>query len=430
MPANQLSRNQLRARWWFGLLRAAREELRDHSASDLAAALTYRTLFSLAPLLVVALIVFRAFGALDNAGGALASWLIGLLDIPMQDATGNPNPVAHDLHQFILDLTTRAESVQIRSIGLIGLLVLIWAAMRLIITIEKAFNTIYGAPKGRRWITRIPAYWALITLGPLLAWASLRISSQALEAVGTIPWLSGLARTGAVASGVAVTWLMFFLAYRLLPNLRVRGWCAALGALVAALGWETMKWALRWYLSHTVLDSGQLALYGSLALVPLMMFWVYISWLVTLLGLEVSHLLQTVPAAREDWEAALKQRHRNPGQTDADLLLTLAAAAAEAFAQGHKLSLDHLSEHLGESPEVLHTACLRLQEAGILHTCTTEESEHFALHQDPALIPACHILQLAREPDPGQPGAQALRLTHQALREAMQDKTLADLCSQ
>src|SRR5690606_38873 len=117
----------------------------------------------------------------------------------------------------------------------------------------------------------------------------------ATEGIAALGWLISLFKQ---FSALLVTWLLFLLLFKLMPNAQVAIRPAMIGAMVSALAWELMKAALRWYIENAVINPTQARLYGSLALIPILLFWVYLSWLVILAGLEVTHILQTLPASR------------------------------------------------------------------------------------------------------------------------------------
>jgi membrane protein len=156
---------------------------------------------------------------------------------------------------------------------------------------------------------RVAIYWAAITLGPLLI--SIYLTSQVQPGIDRLPELASdggawagqvsLARV-AVLQGVLgvlsylaaflATWALFTLLYVLLPNTRVKLRAALLGAGTAAVCWELGKWGFGLYVENAV---GYSALYGSLGLIPLFLLWLYVTWLIVLMGLELTYMLQASP---------------------------------------------------------------------------------------------------------------------------------------
>lgn len=197
-PGTQLTRGQKFLRLCIDLARHARRELRDHSAPTMAAALTYRTIFGFVPMLVMALIVFRAFGGFADSQDGLRNVVYDLLEVQVQALEESADPPEEEdgsaaapeepprsyflrkidrtlevntpqvdpnadediqreqanaemrqrIDQLLGGLSEGASSISIGSIGVIGMLVLIWAALGLVVTVERTFNVVYNAPSG------------------------------------------------------------------------------------------------------------------------------------------------------------------------------------------------------------------------------------------------------------------------------------------
>lgn len=489
-PRTQLTRWQRLFRYAIDLARHARQELRDHSAPTMAAALTYRTIFGLVPMLVMAMIVFRAFGGFADSQDGIRNLVYDLLelqvevvdqvqtDLPAADPEIiEPNapsaiPQENDaapanapgswftrkiqqtieaqattidpalqaeldrqkanaemkerIDDLVGGLSEGASSISINSIGVIGMLVLIWAALGLIVTVEKTFNVIYNAPSGRPWLVRIPIYWAIITLGPVLIWGSYYISTRLAEAasgVYVLGWLLGLLNH---FTALLVTWLLFLLLFKLMPNARVAIRPAMTGAMVSALAWEVMKAALRWYVENAVvLSTTQTRLYGSLALIPILLFWVYLTWLVVLAGLEVTHILQTLPASRM---GHFEKSRTNPPARDPWLVIPLMSAVAQAFDRGQTIGIDTLSSKLDTPPETIDKITSELVGRGMLHRLNDEDGpDAFTLAQPPGRIRIAELIDSAHPGmTPDSPGYALLQQIAEAQRAALSDATLGD----
>ena len=408
-PMSELNRWQLTARYAVGIARYGAHELREDRAAQMAAALTYRTIFSLVPLFVLSLLVFNAFGGFADVGGDLQEKIYGYLGldaISLQEDQGpppvvlpsdesaeaaTPPPVAADappesggadtkarVDELLSDLQAQVESVNLTSIGLVGLALLIWAGLSLVVSLETNFNRVYHAPQGRPWHLRITIYWATITLGPVLVALSFYITSKLIDAAasfdafGLVGW--GLSVFTPFAS-LATTWLLLILLYKLLPNVRVNFRAAVSGALAAAVLWEASKWAFRLYVDHAV---GYSALYGSLGLVPLFLLWMYLTWLVVLFGLEISYVLQTVRGSR-----FLRSGRYADGLRDtlieSHCVLGVAAALARAFEQGEARTVGDLAGAVRLSPAVVESLTRQLVQAQVVHAEEGDEESTGAL---------------------------------------------------
>lgn len=471
-PGAHLTRGQKFLQLSFDLGRHARRELREHSATTMAAALTYRTIFGLVPMIVMALIVFRAFGGFAGSQEGLTDVVYDLLEIQVEaaeliegDNAQEPSPEADQaveqrswlaswytdanglaksdpereaelantranaemrqrIDELVGGIAQGATSISIGGIGVVGMLLLIWAALGLIVTVEKTFNTIYDAPLGRGWHLRIPIYWAVITLGPVLIWGSFYLSTQFITATQDVPilgWLVGFIKQ---FTALLVTWLLFLLLFTLMPNTKVAVKPAMVGALVSALAWELMKAALRWYVESAVISPTQARLYGSLALIPILLFWVYMTWMVILVGLEVSHILQTLPAHRV---GRYESTWQPPAARDPWLVIPVMSAVAEAFDTGQAVGLDMIAGKLGAPVVTLGKIADDLVGRGLLHRLTSEAGDRYTLAMPPSKIRIAELIAVSHgDADADRPGYELLMQLAKAQDAALADVTLAN----
>lgn len=185
----------------------------------------------------------------------------------------------------------------------VGVLALVGVALLLIHNIDKTLNKIWRVQRRPRPIISFSIYWMILTLGPILFGSSIAVTSYLVSLtrfaddytpgfstvlLGLVPYLMSL--------------VAFFILYLLVPNIKVRARHAFWGALLATLLFELSKRGFALYVTHfPAYDT----LYGALALVPILFVWVYLCWLVVLLGAELTALLQqlaadTPPAAPDD----------------------------------------------------------------------------------------------------------------------------------
>ncbi|MCX9039970.1 YihY family inner membrane protein, partial [Citrobacter portucalensis] len=154
----------------------------------------------------------------------------------------------------------------------------------LMYSIDNALNTIWRSKRTRPKVYSFAVYWMILTLGPLLAGASLAISSYLLS----LRWASDL---NTVIDNVlrifplVLSWLSFWLLYSIVPTTRVPNRDAVIGAFVAAVLFETGKKGFALYI--TMFPSYQL-IYGVLAVIPILFVWVYWTWCIVLLGAEIT----------------------------------------------------------------------------------------------------------------------------------------------
>lgn len=242
--------------------------------------LAYITLLSIVPMLTVLLSVLSSFEVFDNAGDALQNFVITHFV-----------PAAGDVVQKAL-LEFVGNTGKMSAVGGGFLFV---AALMLISNIDKNLNYIWRVDKKRRAVFSFSMYWMVLTLGPILVGASIAATSY----VTSLNIIDNEAISGVYNQ--LLRWLPFWLSffafvglYLLVPNKKVRFSHAALGAIVAALLFEASKKGFAVYI--TQFPSYQL-IYGALAAIPILFVWVYLCWLIVLVGAEVTATL----GERERW---------------------------------------------------------------------------------------------------------------------------------
>jgi membrane protein len=237
--------------------------------------LSYVSLMSLVPLMVVALSVATAFPIFAEIHNSVEQFVYD-----------NFVPTASDVvQQYLSSFVNNASKM-----SAVALSFLFIAALLLISAIDKVFNNLWKVTKKRRVITSFSMYWMILTLGPLLVGASIAISSYILSlvslGVNDSFGITGLFfRLLPLMSSLAA----FVLLYMLVPNTTVPFKYAFSGALVAAIFFELAKKTFAIYL--TAFPSYQ-AIYGALAIVPILFLWVYLSWLIVLAGALITVSLQ------------------------------------------------------------------------------------------------------------------------------------------
>ncbi len=166
------------------------------------------------------------------------------------------------------------------AVGACGLIV---TALLLMYSIDSALNTIWRSKRARPKIYSFAVYWMILTLGPLLAGASLAISSICFPALGERSQYCHRQRAAYFSAAVIVD--LLWLLYSIVPTIRVPNRDAIVGAFVAALLFEAGKKGFALYI--TMFPSYQL-IYGVLAVIPILFVWVYWTWCIVLLGAEIT----------------------------------------------------------------------------------------------------------------------------------------------
>jgi len=429
-PVAELSRAQRFLRFAVDLTRHASRELRDDDAGQMAAALTYRTIFGLVPLLMVSMLAFRLFGDMDVAYRHLQNAAYSFLNYQVDP--GHPEALAfkEQLDDRLLGIVNAVSGLSFEAIGAVGALLLIWAALGLLVSFENSANRIYRAPRGRGTLHRVVVYWAVLTLGPILLLLVLYAAEFWLRWGVSLPVVGPLFALLAEFGGLFGSFVALLVLYKLLPNTLVRWRPALAGAFVAAALWYASKWAFGLYVSRAL---PYLKLYGAIGLVPLFLFWLYLNWLIVLFGMELAFTLQGMRGRTfeaVDTRGALLS-------SDPQWLLPLVAAVGRGFASGRPLSRQALAEELELRLESVAELTSRLEEEGLVHHVVRRGSEDvgLTLALPPESIPIARILDLASRLSLGErvrtgPGWRVLADLQGASRAAAGDHTLASLLGQ
>jgi membrane protein len=260
---------ELRALSWAeirDLFLFARRRLREESLPQVAGGLTFTTVFALVPVLTIALAVFTTFPMFKTFRTALEAYFIQSV---------MPKAISNTILSY---LTTFAASAT--RLSAVGAVTLVLTSVAMMGMIERVFNRIWRVRAERRWTRRILVYWALITLGPLVIGISISLSTHLFSATSNLVGNVFGALFYAILSIVLTTAGFTFL-YIAVPN-KVVDWRDALsGGVLAGLAFELAKRGFAVFITQFPTYS---KIYGALAALPLFLLWVYVSWLITLLG--------------------------------------------------------------------------------------------------------------------------------------------------
>lgn len=248
--------------WVFFRLVAAR--FNEDRLNSVAQALSYTTLLSLVPLTTLAFGLFSVFPVFEKWMMAVQAFLYSHF-VP---ASGDV--VQKYLNQFA------SKSAQLTAVGLLFLVV---TALMLMATIEQTFNEIWRVTNRRKAVHRFLAYWAILTLGPLLLGLSLSLTSAVFSLA---PFRGGgVWSLFAGALPFFATTAAFMLLYMLVPNANVYWRHAVVGSLIAAVLFEIAK---RGFALIVVKYSSYQLVYGAIAALPVFLIWIYVSWAIILMG--------------------------------------------------------------------------------------------------------------------------------------------------
>lgn len=253
-----------------------------------AAALTYTTLFAVVPMMTVTFVMLAAVPAFRDLGEPIQAFIFR-----------NFVPAAGEQVQQYL----REFSSQARELTWIGVGVLLATALLTLHTVEGAFNQIWRRQRARRGLSSFLLYWAILSLGPLLLGAGFAASTyvtslELLSGPHALPGAATLLARMPLFTGIAA----FTLLYAAVPNTRVPLAHALLGGCFTALLFEAAKALFALYVS--LFPTYEL-IYGAFSAVPLFLLWIYLGWLIVLLGAELVCHLGDAPAWRGSARPAL-----------------------------------------------------------------------------------------------------------------------------
>lgn len=313
-PRNPNSRNGLPGRF-YSLLQACyllALSFMAHQGPLRASALTYTTVLSLVPFLAIAFSVLKGLGAHNT------------IEPMLRSVAGDSGDLASRIIEYV-------NNTNVKSLGAIGLLVLILAVISLLENIEKAFNTIWGVNESRTLQRRFSDYLSVVVVGPVLLLAAMSMTS-ALQSQWVVKWLIEHTIFGdaflmlfRLLPYVSIWVAMVFL-YVYMPNTRVKLRSAVLGGVLSGTLWQIAQWG---YFHFQVGLANYNAIYGTMAALPIFLVWIYASWFIVLFGLEIVHAHQCCGNGL----AGLLAPHANPTRQEA-LALALMIQVCRSFRRG------------------------------------------------------------------------------------------------
>lgn len=361
--------------------------LRKNRAGQQAAALSYYTVFGLVPLAVVMLMVFQLFPVYKDSGQNIKDAVyeeLHLSTIEYPDPT-NANAT--------IKLTDNVDAIighifagfNQGTIAIIGAILIIVAALALLLTIEGAFNNIWGVGRGRSIVHRVINYWALLTLVPLLLATAIYMATK-YAAINELQKTLLSHTTPAVISYVVAV-VGFFTLYLVLPNARVQIRAAIWGAMVAALVWTFAKWGFKMYVTEFIPYN---QLYGVLGLIPLGVFWIYISWLIVLFGLQLTFTTQHLSTLDAAEIAASQKREDYFIANDLTVMSIVREIAADFEAGAGPTEASSIASRMNMPAEFVEKILSYLTAGGIL-VRVSEPRDGFLPAQAPANIKLSEI---------------------------------------
>jgi membrane protein len=379
------------------LLTLLRQRFREDRLGMTAGSLTFTTLIALVPLLTVTLALFTAFPMFSTFQGSLERLFLQNL-VPDTIA----RPVLSALSQF---------AGKASRMGALGLVALAATALALIMTIDRTLNAIWRVRRPRSLGRRLLIYWAVLTVGPLVLGASLTMTSTVLTA--TRGWLGAVpGGFGLLLDGVQFALLVLFAAglFHFVPNTAVRWRHALAGGLFVGVGIEVAKKGLVWYVGAV---PALTSVYGAFSILPILLLWVYLLWVVVLLG-------AVIAAYAPVMSGRAVRPLSGPGAEFRQALAVLDRLDQARHSPAQGLDLAVLADRLRADALALETLMDRLAGLGWVSRLDEAMPQRWVLLVDPARTSAAPLLDtLLLAPD------EMLRAFRS--RAGLDTLTLADL---
>ena len=338
--------------WLIQMLRILIATARDIAEGLLtlrAMGLVYTTLLSLVPLLAVSFSVLKGFGVHNQ----VEPMLLNLLQ-----------PLGEQGVEITDKIIGFVDNVNVRVLGSLSLVFLFYTVISLLTKIEQALNNTWRIQKSRGLIQRITEYISVIMVGPVLIFSAIGLTASiststvanalaSMEGYGTLIWIVSKITSFLLVAG-AITFI-----YVLVPNEKVKIKSAFTGAVVAALLWKLTGWVFSSFVAGSVKYS---AIYSGFAVAIIFMIWLYLSWLILLVGASVAFYHQ-----HPERTSSRQQVLRLSARLREKIGLLVMLRVGQSFHQdSEKFTKQQLSRNLDIAAEALALVIRPLEKHGLL----------------------------------------------------------------
>lgn len=406
---------------WGPILRIVRYPaalLRDWLRGEIsvrAMSLAYTTLLSIVPLLVFSFAILKSLGARGDLKFILSQFFA-----PMGGAA---DQLTESVLQFVRNM--RGDLL-----GSIGLIFLVYTVVTTIQKVETSFNFLWRVDRPRSFLRRFTEYLTVMTLGPILLAVALGLlasaerSPFALWVKGITPLAWTLSAVGKILPYVIVT-IIFTFMYVFIPNTKVQIRAALIGGITSGIVWALVGKVFTAFIVYT---SSMVAIYTGFAIVLTTLIWVYLSWLILLIGAQLAFYLQFPQYLRHGQEAfELTGRDREQVALSIMYLVGRDYSAGKASWSTHALAAEL------DIPSIALAPLLNcLEQNGML---LATEREQFVPGRDIAMIRLAEIFEVVRALHSGRlaiaihsvgPAVALLNEVEGSMEEPLKGRTLKD----
>jgi membrane protein len=403
-----------------GPLRYVYALFRDFMRGDLglrAMGLVYSSLFAIVPVVAVSFSVLKAFGYHRELEPVLFEFL---------------RPLGVKGYELTAKIMQFVENAQTTVLGTVGVVILLYIVVAMLQKVEDALNFTWHVERPRSFAKRLTEYVVVMLIGPVVIVASMVLMTR-IEASDVMSRLSGFAANATGEQGLRAHFApyvlvigLFWFVYSYLPNTRVRWQPSFIGALFGGAAWVAVG-AI--FARIAVYSSQTAAIYAGFAIVLLFLVWLYVSWLIMLLGGQLSFYVQHPEHLRSGHgpipvTSVLRER----------IALGAMYLLGQRFMQGgERWKVSDLADHMDVPASIVDGTLCLLEDRGLV---LTAEDDTVAPARDLATITLADILDAIRHelpnprrPDPKSlpPADRAARIADEAMRTSMAQTTLSDL---
>lgn len=385
-----------------------------------AMSLVYTTLLSTVPLLAVSFSVLKGFGVHNQLEPILANVLQPL------------GPRGVEISTNVIGFV---ENIKVGVLGSLGLVFLLYTVVSLTQKIESSFNYVWQVDRLRGLAQRFSSYLSVILIGPVLMFAAVGLTAtitshsvvQNLMYMEPIGWVL-------VSAGKLIPYFLvivtFSFIYIFIPNTRVKMMPALVGGVIAGVLWQTSGWV---FASFVATSPNYAAIYSGFAILVLLLIWLYLSWLILLLGAQVAFYIQYPQyLTREPVKLQLSNRLQER------LALQLMYLVAEHHCNNKEpWTLDGLVQHLGLPMQPVHKVLGLMVQCGFLSE-TCDDQPAYLPRRDIDTITVSQLYNVVRSAGenrlltidtlPGEAQVEHLLVAvSKAAHDAIGDYTLKDM---
>jgi membrane protein len=385
-----------------------------------AMSLVYTTLLSVVPLLAVSFSVLKGFGVHDQLEPVLLNVLAPL------------GPRGVEISDQIIGFV---ENVRVGVLGSLGLLFLLYTVVSLTQKVESSFNYVWQVDQLRGLAQRFSSYLSVMLIGPVLVFTALGVtatmmSTSLLQQLLSVEPFGHLILFASKLLPYLLVIAAFTFIYMFIPNTRVAFLPAVAGGVVGGVLWETSGWA---FASFIASSPNYAAIYSGFAILILLLIWLYLSWLILLLGAQVAFFVQYPQyMTREPVQLRPSNRLRER------LALQIMFLVAERhLGQRDPWTLEALVHHLGLPMRPIHDVLRLLLDAGFLSE-TSDEPTAYLPRRDIDTISLAELYEVVRSAGENRlltvktmPHQSEVEQLMDALKQSVEiqlaDRTLRDL---